>query len=87
MAQNNEKVTRQSVKSTVVGSAKVMSDEDIIDAQAKRDAKVAGRPSIRKKSAHADSRKMDSRSRQVERDEEEINALGLRDYCSVLRFD
>jgi hypothetical protein len=87
IAQNNEKVTRQSVRSTVVGSAKVMSYEDIVEAQAKRDGKVAGRTSKRKKSAPANSQKMDSCSHQVEKDEKEINALGLADYCSVLRCD
>jgi len=87
LAQNNEKVTRQSVRSTVVGSAKVMSYEDIAEAQAKRDGKVAGRTSKHKKSAPANSQKMEPRSHQVEKDEEEIHALGLVDYCSVLRFD
>jgi hypothetical protein len=39
--QNNERNCRQSTRSTVVGKAKVMSYEDIVEAQAKRDAKEA----------------------------------------------
>jgi len=40
--QNNERECRQSTRSTVVGKAKVMSYEDIVEAQAKCDAKEAG---------------------------------------------
>jgi len=39
--QNNEARSRISAKSTVVGKAKVMSYEDIVEAQKKRDAKDA----------------------------------------------
>jgi hypothetical protein len=42
--QNNEKTTRQLTGSTVVGHAKVMSYEDILEAQRKRDAKTVSRP-------------------------------------------
>ncbi|CRG92947.1 hypothetical protein PISL3812_10043 [Talaromyces islandicus] len=42
--QNNEKTTRQSTGSRVVGHAKVMSYEDILEAQRKRDAKAVARP-------------------------------------------
>jgi hypothetical protein len=37
--QNNEKTTRTSIKATVVGTAKVLSYEDIVEAQQKRDIK------------------------------------------------
>lgn len=37
--QNNESNCRQSTQSTVVGKVKVMGYEDIVEAQAKRDAK------------------------------------------------
>ena len=37
--QNNEKTTRDSVKATVVGKAKIMCFEDIVEAQKKRDKK------------------------------------------------
>jgi hypothetical protein len=39
--QNNEKATRKSIKATVVGSARVMSYEDIVEAQKQRDIKEA----------------------------------------------
>jgi hypothetical protein len=39
--ENNEKMTRSSIKPTVVGTAKVMSYEDILAAQEKREAKVS----------------------------------------------
>jgi len=39
--QNNEKNTRTSIKATVVGTAKVLSHEDIVEAQQKRDMKEA----------------------------------------------
>jgi hypothetical protein len=51
--QNNESICRQSTRSTVVGKAKVMSYEDIVEAQAKRDAKeaavVKGKPDRKRK--------------------------------------
>lgn len=37
--ENNEKMTRSSIKPTVVGTAKVMNYEDILAAQEKREAK------------------------------------------------
>jgi hypothetical protein len=49
--QNNEKTCRQSGGPTVVGSAKVMSYEDIVEAQKKRDMTVAkGDPTRNKRS-------------------------------------
>jgi hypothetical protein len=42
-AQNNEKKSRQSARSTVIGKAKVMSYEDIVVARQKRKAKTAAR--------------------------------------------
>jgi hypothetical protein len=39
--QNNESNIRQSTRSTVVGKAKVMSYEDIVETQAKRNSKEA----------------------------------------------
>jgi hypothetical protein len=35
--QNNEKVTRKSIKPTVVGCAKIMCYDDIVEARKKRD--------------------------------------------------
>jgi hypothetical protein len=42
--QNNEKTTRQPTRSRVVGHAKMMSYEDGLKAQRKRDAKAVSRP-------------------------------------------
>ena len=87
--QNNEKTTRQSVKSTVPGNAKIMTYDDIVEAEQKRAAKVGasglkrgrGRPKSSKpggeKKSCADEMEIGNR---------EIKALGLEEYCSVLRF-
>lgn len=39
--QNNEKVSRTSIKHTVVGTAKIMNYDDILEAQRKRETKEA----------------------------------------------
>ena len=89
--QNNESNCRQSTRSTVVGKAKVMSYEDIIEAQAKRDAKEAVpakgiRGRKRKSSAPVVVEAKRARTNEVEVAEGEIEALGLGNYCSVLKF-
>jgi hypothetical protein len=88
--QNNEKVTRKSIKATIVGGAKVMSHEDIVKAQ-KGDIKEAGaeavrgrRRSNRKSSIQIPGKR--SRSQELEQAEREIRALGIEKYCSVLDF-
>jgi len=45
--ENNEKTTRKSVKATVVGSARVMSYEDIVEAQKQCDIKEAAAEATR----------------------------------------
>jgi hypothetical protein len=45
--QNNKKTTRNSIKATVVGSARVLSYKDIVEAQKKRDEKEAGAEAVR----------------------------------------
>jgi hypothetical protein len=91
--QNNKRNTRKSIIATAVGSAKVMSYEDIIEAQKQRDMKEAitgavpgrgrGRPK-RKSPAQVLGKR--SRSKELEGAEQEIRSLGLEEYCSVLRF-
>jgi hypothetical protein len=53
--QNNEKESRKSTRSTIVGKAKVMSYKDIFEAQAKRDAKetavIKGKPARKRKAS------------------------------------
>jgi hypothetical protein len=91
--QNNERNTRKSIKATAVGSAKVLSYEDIVEAQRQRDLKQAsadklpgrGRGRPRRKSPTQVLGKR-SRSQEVGVAQDEIKALGLEEYCSVLRF-
>jgi uncharacterized protein YdeI (YjbR/CyaY-like superfamily) len=45
--QNNEKATRKSIRATVVGSARVMSYEDIVEAQKQREIKEAAAAAAR----------------------------------------
>jgi len=91
--QNNEKNTRTSIKATVVGTAKVLSYEDIIEAQQKRDMKEAEAAAARGRQTSNRNRKAPSqvlgkRSRSNEREEAiaEIRASGMEKYCSVLKF-
>jgi hypothetical protein len=89
--QNNESNCRQSTRSTVVGKAKVMSYEDIVEAQTKRDAKeavpVTGKGGRKRKSSApvvAEAKRTRKSEEEVARSE--IEALGPENYCSVLRF-
>jgi hypothetical protein len=88
--QNNEKMTRSSVRSTVTGTAKIMTYEDIMEAQRKRDikeattaaAKTAGR---KRQNAGIGGNKRSS-AEELEHGRREIRALGLEEYCSVLQL-
>lgn len=74
-----------------MGKAKVMSYKDIVEAQAKRDTKeaavVKGNPGRKRKSS-APVLKEAKRTRRSELEvaEEEIEAGGLENYCSVLQL-
>ena len=90
--QNNEKKTRSSTKSTVVGTARVMSYEDIVAVQEKR---ATQKPSASRKARRTPKRPVrgtpldeSTRSRliEAERGQQEIEDLWLGDYCSVLQF-
>jgi hypothetical protein len=75
----------------VVGKAKVMSYEDILEAQARRDMKEATvvkgkRGRKRKSSASVVANTKKPRKSEVEVAKDEIEALGLGDYCSVLKI-
>ena len=91
--QNNEKITCTSIKATVVGTAKVLSYEDIVEAQQKRDIKdvetvvVRGRR-ISKRNRSAPLKIIGKRTRSHEREEamDKIRALGIEEYCSMLKF-
>ena len=89
--QNNESNCRKSVRSTKVGEAKVMSYGDIVEAQAKRDAKevavLEGKCGAKRKSfALAKAPAKRKRKSEMEVAEDEIEAMGLGSYCSVLTF-
>jgi hypothetical protein len=88
--QNNEKATRKSIRATVVGSARVMSYEDIVEVQKQCDIKEAaaevarGQRSKRNPAAQVLGKR--SRGQELEEAEHEIGALGMEEYCSVLDF-
>jgi hypothetical protein len=87
--QNNESRSRVSTRSTVIGKAKIMSYEDIVEAQRKRDAKEASlcaRDSKRKSSALVRVAARRTRENELEVTENEIEVSGLGNYCSVLQF-
>ncbi|KAN0117098.1 hypothetical protein V8E51_003075 [Hyaloscypha variabilis] len=87
--QNNEKTTRKSIKATVVGGARVMSYEDIVEAQRQRDIKEAAAEAARgrrRSNRKSPSQVIGKRSRgeELEHAEREIRTLGTEKYCSVL---
>ncbi len=77
------------IRATVVGSARVMSYEDIVEAQKQRDIKEAaeaarGRRSKRGPSTQALGKR--SRGQELDEAEHEIRGSGMAGYCSVLDF-
>jgi hypothetical protein len=87
--QNNESNCRKSVRSTKVGEANVMSYGDIVKAQAKRDAKEAAAQERKRgaKRRGGQSKQIpDKRIRKSEAEvaQDEIEAMGLEEYCTVL---
>jgi hypothetical protein len=88
LEQNNKNTTRNSIKATVVGSARVLSYEDIVKAQKKCDGKEAGAEAVRGRHESSPTQVIRKRSRvqELEEAENEIRALGMESYCSVLRF-
>jgi hypothetical protein len=88
--QNNEKTTRLSIRSTITGHAKVMTYDDIVEAQRKRDAKEAitggaREGSLQRQRSPAGRRKR-PRVDEMEHGRREIKALRLEEYCHVLQF-
>lgn len=72
--QNNKKTCRQSSGLTVVGHTKVMSYEDIAEAQKKRDMMVTKRDSTQKKRSKAGD-KLLSKSEEKRKAEQEIQSM------------
>jgi hypothetical protein len=90
--QNREKKIRKSTKATKVGTAKIMTYEDIVQAKAKRDEKVgkttSRKPRKQKGSAKPVAEPVKKPSYQVELEvaERQIAVSEYSDYCSVLCF-
>jgi DDE superfamily endonuclease len=89
--QNNEKMSRSSTKSTVVGTARIMSYDDIMEAQRKREAKKPGASrAFKRNQKHSNLETLEEiercRMTEVEKGNHEIENLGLRDFYSVLQF-
>ncbi|CZT24135.1 related to transposase [Ramularia collo-cygni] len=82
--QNNEKTIRQTTKTTVVGKAKIMRYEDIVEAQSKRNERELNK--ARKKSGESTKKPGRSRGSEAEEAEAQIAAMGLSDYCLVLQL-
>jgi hypothetical protein len=74
--QNNEKSCRQSSSSTVVGHAKVMSYDDIIEAQRKRDLKAVKPSSTRQESSKTADRLL-SKLEEKRKAEREIHGWNI----------
>jgi hypothetical protein len=89
--QNNKKATRKSIRAIVVGSVRVMSYEDIVEAQKQRDIKEAAAEAARgrrlKRNPAAQVLGKRSRGQELEEAEQETRALGIAEYCSVLDFE
>lgn len=89
--QNDEKKRQQSARSTVVGNAKILSYEAILGAEMKRGenmVKTAAQVQRRlnRQSLVTTTRAEKKRRTELEDAVDEIQALGLECYCSVLRF-
>ena len=88
--QNNEKTTRLSIRPIVTGTAKVMTYDDIIEAQRKRDVKEATTTGAKKQVASVRVLRLGeckrSRVDELEHGRREIKTPGLEEYCSILQF-
>ena len=90
-AQNNEKKTREAVKPIVVGKAKVMSYEDIVEAREKRELKIrieAGRRGRKPKRRRDESQPAPKKQPLLDElmlAEREITTSALAGFCTVFR--
>jgi hypothetical protein len=86
---NNERNCRESIRSTQVGEANVITYSDIIEAWAKRDAKEAAaqerKRGVKRKGGQS-KQILAKRTRKsgLEVAEDEIEAMGPEEYCTVL---
>lgn len=88
--QNNEKTVRATGKTTVVGRAKVMSYQDILDAQQKRSEKENKKAAKQRMTLEALTVPVAMMLSDAEAEKigavQEIDAMGLRQFCRVLDF-
>jgi len=88
--QNNEKTTRQSARSTMVGNARIMTYDDIDHAERKRAAKEVIEPGAKRGSRRPQNFKPNGRERsridELEVGNREIEAFELEEYFPVLEF-
>ena len=86
--QANESDARASIRSIMVGKGKIMSFQDIEEAQAKREKKEVTQARRRERkgnklTSRSPRRGKQTRAEELEEADCEIDALGLRSYCSV----
>ena len=92
LKQNHDATRRQSIKAKVVGHAKVMSYHDLVEAERRRDEKEAAQEARRYKTTKRSGRAISPPAEKMpclsetEAAEREIDAMGLRGYCSILEF-
>ncbi|KIW21929.1 hypothetical protein, variant [Cladophialophora immunda] len=96
--QNNEKKTRSSTRSTVIGRAKIMAYDDILAARTKRAAEESGiadqarKPGKRQKPGPKLPKPLGrfsdaaTRAKELGKGMGEIDPTGLESYCSILHF-
>lgn len=85
--QNNEKVTRASLRSTITGTAKVMTYDDIVAAEQRRQAQAHGGTKSKKKTVRTAGLSHESaetqRADEQRKGEDEIQRLGLQEWCHI----
>ena len=85
--QNDEKITRQSVKSTMPGNARIMTYDGNVEAEQKRAAKVGATAGERGRGNPKSSKPGEGKglgADELETGNREMKGLGLKEYCSVL---
>ncbi|KAF1818790.1 uncharacterized protein K489DRAFT_373798 [Dissoconium aciculare CBS 342.82] len=90
--QNNEKRVRESVRRTMVGRVKVMSYEDILEAERQRSVrgakKIARGTTIATETPYvAVARTLSSAEEEALEARRELAAMGLQDHCHVFNFE
>ena len=92
--QNYKKTKRNTTRSTIIGTAQVLSYEDLVEMElqrniqvAKQEAKQGRRQSKRNYTIPTQILGKRSHSTELEAAVNQITELGLQEYCSVLSFN